>query len=385
MNPRRPISARVALRWAALRLVVLIVVWGFPGAASAFYILSPKTPACHERLTLTALDGEHPDAAGLLEALSGRVAADGVPDDEATRAFIDELADRHGFDDRRRAVQYVLASFVAGVRQPDTDGLSVIKFNETRSVHLQDDNQPRHSLRMTGHDHGTGDRRAIERARELILDRLDGAHKSWQPEADLLARARWSFAFYGEVEVYVVWPAFELGRGAHAIQDAYAHALRDDEMRIVAVSNFVDLVEQRYFEPRDGPAHSDRLDECNADESAFDEMRVDAAREATARFFAQVAAAFTHAVSRERLHEMVAPVLDDIYDFRDGCTVDDDYCHSAWAPLARSDLTEPYDWSLCSTSADTQERRPGAYLWVGLVWLYGLWRLLKSRSRQSTA
>ncbi|QDG51536.1 hypothetical protein FIV42_12505 [Persicimonas caeni] len=379
-------------------LCTLALGWLAPPPASAFYILSPKSEPCHERLMLGALGAEaepfgSAGSAGpkLVSLLTERVRASGVPDDEETRAFVDETAQRYGFSAQSWAEKFVLASFVAGVRQPDTDGLSVIKFNETRSLHLQDGNQPKHSLRQSDHDYEGGDAAAIERAREVVVERLERARSSWQTDEELLERARWSFAYYGEVDVWLVAAAFHLGRAAHVVQDAYAHTLRDDEMRVVAMSNFVDVVEERYFEPRDGPAHSKRLDKCDTDESAFDEMRVVEAREATVELVAVLGLVLSESASRTRLEELLDRPLNRVYTLREGCTVDNAYCGSAWAPLAASEPTEPYNLTLCATGDPSSPRSlHGALIAAAVASLVVVWRLarargFRSRSRRSTA
>lgn len=374
-----------------LAACALVGVGLLPASARSFYILSPKSEACHERLTLGALGAEsepfgaaNPASARLLELFESRARQVGVPGDEATRAFIAEVSERYGFADHPLAQRFVLASFVAGVRQPDTDGLSVIKFNETRSLHLQDEHQPTHALRQTDQDYRSGDLEAATRARELVGEHLDSALGAWKSAANLLTDARWSFSFYGEVDVTLFAAAFELGRAAHVIQDSYAHTLRDRQMRIVAVSNFVDAVEERYHEPRDGPGHSDRLDECEVDESAFDEMRVVAARDATDGLFAAATPAF-ELPGDQRLDKLTSPVLDEVFALRDGCSYANDYCDNDWLPLAESDLTEPYNLSLCTSSDAPNTSRSGGYLIAMVASIYGLWRLFRSRSRRSTA
>lgn len=390
----KPGESNLALRWilsAAIGVVVL--AWLVPTPAAAFYILSPKTEPCHERMMLGALGADEPpfsndNAIGskFLDLLIARVDASGFSADEQTRAFVDDVSRRYGFSERPWTDKFVLSSLVAGVRQPDTDGLSVIKFNETRSLHLQDGNQPKHSLRQTGHDNDTGDADAVTRTREVIAGRLERARESWQSDQTLFEQARWSFSFYGEVDVSVLVAAFEFGRAAHVIQDAYAHTLRDEEMRVVAMSNFVDAVEQRYFEPRDGPAHSDRLDECDVEGSAFDQMRVVEARDATIELMGILALVLEAFESNSRLKSLLVDPLDRVYTLRAGCSVDNHYCGSAWAPLAASDPTEPYNLTFCSTRAAASKRQIfGALISAALASLWALWRLVRSRSRRSTA
>jgi hypothetical protein len=355
----------------------LVVVWALPLSADAFYILSPKTEACHEHIMLGSLQATQApfgdssiSTAALLAHFVARAEDRSEIFEQGTRAFTDEISERFGLDDRSRAEQFILASFVAGVRHPDTDGLSVVKFNETRSLHLQDRNQPKHALRKSAHDHEAGDA------------------DSWRSADGPLVAERWSFSFYGAVEVWIFGPAFQLGQASHVVQDAFAHALRDDHLRITAMGNFVDALQKGYSEPRDGPAHSDRLDECDVENSVFDEMRVVEARDATATLLAATAAIFEGdggpGALEDEIQKRVDPALDRAFAHRPGCSYDNDYCGSDWAPIADSDPTEPYELTFCS--AESKKSRTSAsdlLLVAALASVFLLWRMIRFRSRRA--
>jgi hypothetical protein len=376
---------------------VFALAWTLPSMAEAFYILSPKSEACHERLMLGSLQaapapfGDSPTSTEiLLEHFAARAGTDGVPSDDATSAFIDEISERFGLQEHTLAEQFVLASFVAGVRQPDTDGMSVVKFNETRHIHLHDENQPLHALRQRDHNDEAGNAQAISASRQIVVDRVESAVASWRTPAYTYAVERWSFSFYGEVDVRVFGPAFQLGRASHVIQDAFAHAFRDDQMRITSVANFVDALQGRYFEQRDGPSHSDRLDECDVEQSAFDEMRVIEARDATAELLEATTVIFGDGDSslslKAEIEKRADPALDRVFALTTGCTYENDYCDSEWTSISNSDLTEPYDLSFCS--ADSPTKRPGAstaLVAAALASVFLLWRFLRSRSRRATS
>ena len=310
--------------------------------AHAFTILTPASEPCHEDIALSAFQSDA--LAPVVDALAARISA---PTDRATRAFVDDVAKLYAIEERDPRRRFVLASIVIGVRAPDTRGFAVIKLNETRTVHIDDDNQADHSLRRSGHDGGEGNAAAITDAREGLMEKVRAARASEE-----VASARWSFPFYGEVDVDVDAKAFYWAQMTHTIQDAYTHMLRDGDLRVVTVCNFVDAVTGKLKEGRDGLPHSDTLDTCDEDDP-LDAPRVRAARQASIDV---VLAAFADDDTA------LGAVLDRVYDLRDGCTVDNDYCDSPYLERAREGLSEPVRLWFCSA-------RPGATPAAGWWWL----------------
>ena len=317
----------------------------------AFQILTPASEPCHERATLGAIDGLGPpwsaeddaDVEPLLRALASQQ----MPAfDEATAAFVKSVAKRFGFAHRSDRERYVLASLLAGARDPDTAGFAIVKINEARTIHVNDDNQSHHSLRRSDDDGEAGNAAAIARARQRVLDRVDAAAQAWRLGAATI-KVRWSFPFYGEVSVRAAKTAFHLGEAAHAVQDAFTHTLRDDALRIVTVANFVDIAQGRHVESRDGIGHSDRLDTCDVDGDEFDRLRFSAARSATADLLAGCLQAIQ--TPGGGLAQVEA-VLDRVYALQPGCDMGNDYCGSAWVGPARSGLTESISVSLCASA-----------------------------------
>jgi hypothetical protein len=380
MNIRGPMSPCRGPRILAGLAFAFAMVWA--GRADAFYIQSLKTDPCHEWMMLGVL-GEMrepfsspgaPSTAELFGRFAQRADRSGVPEDEATRAFIDALAQRFDFEDRSLAERFILASFVAGVRQPDTHGWGIVKFNEIRTVHLLESNQRAHSLRTSSQDNEDGELAAIIDARATVEQRVESALKLWRaPDAQMIAR--WTFPHYGESDVAVFGPAFQLGRAIHVLQDAFAHTLRDEELRIEAVANFTESIQQEYYEPRDGPAHSNRLDKCDVYDNDFDAMRIAAARDAGAGLLAVITPEFAiedigadMGAPAIMVAGLIDPVLDEAFEFRSGCTYDNDYCDSAWTPIAESDITQPYTLVFCS-STESGPTAPGRSVPLGIALL----------------
>ncbi|MGK0360203.1 MAG: hypothetical protein ACI9U2_002516 [Bradymonadia bacterium] len=333
-------------------------------SAHAFQILTAASSPCHERLTAGGF-GLQPapfgTVAGLrvFDALLARAETAALPTDKATRSFIKDVGDTYGVAVDTPLEQWVVASIIAGAREPDTRGFAVVSFNELRTTHIKDDLQAPHSLRRANHDGEEGNESAIVAAREPLTQRLQEAHESFW-SADPRLKTRWTFAFYGEVNVRVFEPAFRMGQMAHTLQDAFTHTLRNEDLEIVTVLNFVDASLGRLDEPVDGLNHSDRLDNCDTS-NAFDRERIEAARDATASMMLAV----SDVLAMQTLDAgPLDAVLDVSYAYAPGCTVDNEYCGTAWLAPARTALTGPVDISVCAASPG---RAPAPLGWLGVL------------------
>ncbi len=347
-----------------------------PVGAQAWEIEATSADPCHERLTLAAFDAigapwsadDDASLAPLLDAMAARAEALGVPGDRATRAFIDAVAERFGLGELPAARRFVLASLVAGVREPDTRGFSPVKLNETRETHIDEAYQAEHALRRSGDDDASGMRVALDQAHAVLIARFAAAHALWNDRGDPVRGARWTFAFYGEQEVEVFGPAFRLGQMAHTVQDAFTHVLRDAELRATGVANFVEAIQGGLHEMRDGIAHSARLDRCNVGESAEDAERFAAARRATAAVLAAAGEGMQRPdYPRGALDGTATP----LFAAREGCGPANDYCDARWLDLAREEPTEPIRAWFCNAAPDVPGPAAPAFALAAL----GLWRL----------
>jgi uncharacterized protein (TIGR03382 family) len=340
------------------------------GPAHGFEIQTTLSDPCHERITLAAYGvlgppfGEAGHAAPL-RALVLRAEGLTLPGDRATVAFVADLAARFNFADRSPAARWVIASIIAGAREPDTRGFAILAFNEARITHIDDDLQALHSLRRSTDDGAPGTRQAIDAARAVLLDATQAAHDAWWHAP--IRPTRWAFPFYGEQTVQAFGPGFHLGMLGHTAQDSYTHTIRDADLNIVSVLNFAEAGIGPTVERRDGLPHSARMDHCDVGGNAFDRLRVHAARDATIDLVAQAVATFTSQVPPTA--DDVSPALDHIYRYRQGCTADNDYCGSAWLPEVHKEPTEPIELWFCAAT----DGGPPAWLW-GLLLLGGLSR-----------
>ncbi|MCA9539086.1 MAG: hypothetical protein KC620_09365 [Myxococcales bacterium] len=301
--------------------------------ASAFTVASGFTDPCHERISLVAfsdfvldlpLFGLVPPAANEWHEIAEFLlrdfnAANGQP-----------LDDAHAF---------VMVSLLVGVRSPDTDGHSLLDLASLRRLHADpdDEGQYAHSLRGINDNGPEGDVKAVEGTRRLLRKLIDQATEAQnKPLAEQFIKAPVYFDFYGRFEVDVWAPAYYLGRAAHALEDSFAHTIRDDASelhQIVTVFNYVEAITGDFKESRDGLRHSNSTDTCaNAPElfNAASQAAIDmmlAARE----------------MASGRDPDAIDDVLDGWVTLRPGCTKANDYCdNKRWLELAQREPTHPY-------------------------------------------
>lgn len=297
--------------------------------AQAFSIGSSITDYCHERITYSAFQRANP----LPERLgSGLEAAR----KEAFVLFGDYLADRVGVTMEDDFDRLVITSLFVGVRYPDQGAFSTFDLDAMRSIHLDQGHQAGHFLRDIDHDGAGADALAVEGGRQFIVEHIEELiQEVRQAETKLkVVRVEFYLEFYGAVELEVWEPLFKLGEVVHAFEDSFAHAVRtEDGRQIISVANFVEPLMGEYEESRDGPPHSNILDECNDPQvTGHTEMAI----EATAELFAAVRQGIATG-------EMTAVevVMDDWMTYAEGCDHGNAYCDSDWAKLGASDPTTP--------------------------------------------
>lgn len=359
----------------AIVAIVAISAMGVSPAA-AWEIDTGRSDPCHERITLGAFGiGEapfvRPDGDRLsatFDLLVERAAEVGVPGDRTTDDFIASAAGTFGFTHFDRTERWVMASLIAGARHPDTQGKSLLQLRSTRATHIDAERQALHSLRRPSHDGPAGDAQAVADARRAITETLRRAHRQWH--ADAITEAEWVFPFRGRTDVRVFAAAFEFGRAAHTIQDAYTHMLRDADGAVVTVLNYAEAVWEGHERSRDGLRHSGRLDRCEAGD-AFDAARIRAAGDATMALQRAANATLGEATFDDGA---LTSALDRVYTLREGCTVANDYCDTAWLEPALQSQTEPIRLWFCAAS----DGAPPGWAWLALV-LFGCMRWRRER------
>ncbi|MEO0322266.1 MAG: hypothetical protein AAF447_04880 [Myxococcota bacterium] len=309
-----------------------------PSPAAAFSIASGFSEPCHEVLSAQAFD----DVA--LTLPTARIV---VPRGSGWRRVGRFVLETVGVDPTglTEVEFFVLTSLLVGVRSPDTEGHAILNLESARTIHTNPnaEEQYAHALRGLDDDGVAGDEAAVAGTRARILEEVAEADAAIRrPPEEQLLRTQLYFDFYGLVDLDVWAVAFHLGRAAHALQDSFAHTIRDehdDFRRVLTVFNFVEAVSGTLRESRDGLAHSDAMDQCS-EETA--DTRA-AARRATGELFVAAREVF---LGRDA--DAVESVLDAWLRYRPGCSVADEFCDNGrWLRLARQDPSEPF---LCSAA-----------------------------------
>lgn len=288
---------------ASLTCLAAAPSWGFSVGTIA-------TQGCHERITLDAAR-----AGGLLPHPESVTAAD--------RTLLASLPFQvDGAWDRG-----TLALLIS-VRDNDFHGIQAANFAGLSEIHFSPRLQHEHCLRAAGNDGTEGDQEALALCREYILEELRLAATA-TPGTNV------------EVEVALVdetrklqLPAFQvhLGRALHALEDSFAHSLREDGFtKVRSVFNYVDPnVGNTYRVERDGHGHVGEFDAC---EGGIAAERAAAATRAAA---AMIASIMLEDVSAEARLADAEVSLDHVLRYEPACGDG-----AAWCPQA-SELLEEY-------------------------------------------
>jgi hypothetical protein len=391
------------LRRGALVLVAGLSLGARP--AAAFTIASGFSDSCHERLALGAM-------AVLFDGLPLETVV--VPPGGLWRDVADELApailESAGLaaattlDD---AQKFVLFSAVVGIRSPDTSGHSVSNLDDLRRAQSDPspDSQHLHCLRAPADDGFAGDVAVLRGSEALIRSAIGDAvaalGASQGAGRNMLAPLY--LDFYGQLEVEVDRPAYLIGRAMHTLQDCYAHSLRSADARtIFSVLNYLEAVEGRLDEARDGMAHSDTLDDCGKPElapvvaraaavtSALAAAAVEQARRGDGTWldkgFGPCAAGETQPATCAWIHyqDSCAPDAQPP-DVAGCCSAANAYCGSPFLGVAREHLTQPYVKEVLGCATAQRPPASRAPAWPASVALAAafLWARRRSRARRA--
>jgi uncharacterized protein (TIGR03382 family) len=307
----------LGLRLASLLLLV-------PAAAYAFEIETPVSERCHEKLTL--------DAAA--NAVFPNFSQAPVPTDEQRRAMNDLV-----FDLPRRD-PWTLALLI-GVRSNDLEDRAPTDTAGLIHVHDDPDKQDEHCIRRGDDDGVAGNASALAACRAFILGELEaGGLLADQIDFAATEPVKSFFKFRGVYTIQLPKFAYRLGRAIHAVEDSYAHAMRDPESGNVRhVLNWVDAYGGAdYDEERDGYPHLSTLDDCLRSDT-IQLKRIQHARIGATSIFYAIA---TEGAGRRA---RVEAAVDAALALTPNCSPENDYCN---AP----ELEEPTDfrgWG-CNTS-----------------------------------
>ncbi len=304
-----------------------------PASAFAFQIQTSGTSACHESITLDALElagwpgGREPPP---LDDTGQRI-ADDLPFDLA--------------DDRKDLWTIAL---IIGVRHNDVGANDPFDLPALSQLHGDPARQPEHCIRQAQHDGPTGDQQALDACADFVIGQIEEALAGSGGEVDMDATVvvETHLLFRGKVEIDLPAYPFHLGRALHALQDSYTHQFRDPaDERVRSVLNWVEgNLEGDTDEMRDGHPHLATMDECGS--NLGDARRRDWAVQTSADLMTALA---SDEGGRGGRLDRARAVFAAHTEIEPGCNVANDYCETREATLATG----------CSAAGSAQLGGPG--------------------------
>lgn len=306
---RRLLSPR-----ASAVLGVFGLVCAATRSAEAYTYQSSISEGCHERLASSALAS--------VRAVVDTAPALPLSEEQAP------IARDLPFDAPGELRDLGGITLLFAVRDVDLKGNAPTDAAELALMHGDPELQEEHCLRRPDDDEPDGSRAAIERCvaymRSELHAALDALDTEGRPDPSLRAPIQVHLAIRGKVTLRLPRFYLHMGHALHTVQDSFTHTLRsDDGLRVQVALNWVEDVHHRHDEQRDGPAHSNALDDCDARDPVRRlrrELAVDASTEL-------LLAALDPSLDREEKELALDAVLARYVSFEDaGCSFDDDWC-----------------------------------------------------------
>jgi uncharacterized protein (TIGR03382 family) len=297
-------------RTLALVIIISLINVALTGDVFAFQIESPITYGCHEKITVEA-----------------RRAA-GYPDTT--------LAPKPSEDQRRAANDLTFTlpadegdvwtmTLLIGLRSNDVKDLAILDPAGLVSIHDDPEDQPAHCIRRIEDNGPEGDATAVAACRAFIVGEL-AEGRFFADEIDTTSEelVPLYLTFRLQVKVHLPRFAYRLGRALHALEDGYAHTLRNPTTGAVRhVTNWIDFsTNKEYSVARDGLEHLSTIDDClrNTDVERY---HVDYAREAVTDLLNALRDPSGDGEARRARAEAA---LDRAFVLEPGCTHENRYC-----------------------------------------------------------
>jgi len=318
----------------AARVIAVIAFIAAPASAFAFQIETSGTSACHESITLEALE---------LAGWPGGLAP--PPLDDTGQRIADDLP----FDVAGDKKDLWTISLLIGVRHNDVGANDPFDLPALSQLHGDPARQPEHCLRQVPHDGASGDQQALDACGDFLIEQVElalAAGDGDEVDMDAAVAVETHLLFRGEIDIDLPAYPFHVGRALHALQDSYAHQFRDPaDGRVRSVLNWVEgNLEGGSDEIRDGHPHLATMDECGS--NAGDSRRRDWAVRASADLLTALASDQGGRVGRvDRARGVFAAHS----ELEPGCSAANDYCDTREATLATG----------CTTAGSAQLGGPG--------------------------
>ena len=356
------------MRFGPFLCILCIAVAGTilaPNEVSSYAIRSGFTDACHESMTADAVTAILEQG----EFIPGVSVP--VPTGDVWLAVYKLLDGTLDLEQAAAEDRFLVLSLVLGSRHPDLAGESVSNLHNLHNIHDDPEGQYYHCLRNATDDYEEGNVSALSGTIATIqLELALAASFMEKPPGEQIIKIPYYDDYYGILNVEVWAPAFHLGIATHIVQDSFSHTVRTDDLhKIRHIGNYVDAAGHDYNPERDGLAHSVAMDDCYG---AAAEICLYGTEPATRAFF-EAFIAHHGADDPNRL----AVFIDDWLTYEPGCSMDNDFCDSIWASIARKDPSEPY--VSCAYSSTPSS---GLALW--LLALLVLFLARNFRTRQNT-
>ncbi|MBQ9395703.1 MAG: hypothetical protein IJU23_09355 [Proteobacteria bacterium] len=357
------------ISWIFAVLLMFAGIAACPGLASAYQIGGRFGSSCHEEIGLAGFLTVMPLMLGNEDAII-------LPTDNTTLKMIEQVQRQiHNTDGSELTMKqaFIMASLLAGVRAPDTEGHASTNLAHTRAEHSDpdDDAQYIHFLRGKNDDHQEGGINAVRGSTGLFKALLQKA-MSYRSVVGTTNNIHVDLFidYYGMVDLELNGVAYYFGIVAHQVADSFSHTIRseaDDFTKIIDVMNYVEAIFPEYDGDRDGPRHSDSYDNCEDEAIAPLVARAkDATMDLTQTF-------------KEYYITQDEAVLDAFaerwFTMREDCYNNYALCNSEhWLDVAKSDETHAY------LECSSMPERPApwyVFALFGLLAVIGTWRIAR--------
>lgn len=298
---------------SALSSLLLVLALARPDAARAFSYQTIISKPCHEKVSQHALRTIRKSYA----------TAPVLPPSGDERAMIEDLP----FDLDGDMRELAAAALVLAVRDVDLRGREPIDTTEIPILHGDPASQREHCLRHPGHDEPDGTSRSLADCRAFIREEALAALEGLLPDGTVNAADRVPLRVFlslrGTIDVPLPRFYVRAGHALHTLQDSFTHTFRTaDGLRVTTMLNWVEAVEGRLVEHRDGPTHKAGLDRCDDPDALF-ALRHGLARDASVEL---LAALLAPGATREARMAQIDDLLVRYLGEEPGCTFANRWC-----------------------------------------------------------
>jgi MYXO-CTERM domain-containing protein len=281
--------------------------------AHAYTIANALSSGCHERITSDALRAVRKDLS---------TAHPLTPTDDE-KALIGDLQFKPDAD----MSDLGGVTLLMGVRDNDLKGRGSGDLSQLAAVHGNPEGQAEHCLRAVDQLEPGGSEAAMRDCRAFIhqniADALDALDAAGNVDASKRTLLPIHLELRGSIDASLPTFYVRMGQAIHAVEDSFTHTYRTpDGMKVTVVLNWVESVNGKLVESRDGPPHLAELDRCD-DPDDRRRVRRELATEAAT---ALLRSALDPSKPRASKLAEVDATLDKYLGYQAGCTFGNNWC-----------------------------------------------------------